>query len=91
MELNILKEKENVFLNRKELEIEINHNAAATPSKAEIIKELSARYSAPEENIVINYILTKKGTNIAFVKAKIYKEKHNVKVDKNETQTDKSQ
>ena len=81
MEMDILKEKENHLLKRKELEIEIKHEKA-TPSKTDIVKELSTRYSVPEENIVLDYVETGKGTRSAFAKAKLYKEKPKIKVKK---------
>ncbi len=80
MDMEITREKENVYLGRKELEFSIRHEGGSTPAKASIVKELAAKYSAPEENIIINYVLTKKGTMTAVVRAKIYKEKPKIKV-----------
>lgn len=79
MEMEDLIERENVFLGRKELEFKVRHENA-TPSKADIVKELAARYSVSEEHVILNFIITRKGTHTAFVKAKIYKEKPVVKV-----------
>jgi len=85
MEIEVLKEKENVFLKRKDLELEIKHDSA-TPSKLEVVKELASRYSVPENCILLNYIFTKKGTRVAVAKAKIYKEP----VVKNEPEKEKA-
>jgi ribosomal protein S24E len=74
MELEILEEKENVLLKRKEVKINIKHPSSPTPKKQELIKEISSRYSVPEENVVLDYIFTKKGIPESFAKAKIYKE-----------------
>lgn len=82
MELKIKEEKENPFFERKELEIELKHSGSATPSKQEIVKELASKYSAPEENILIDYIFTKKGISESIVKVKIYKKKPKIKEKK---------
>lgn len=84
MDFKILSEKENKFFNRKELKIEISHPNSATPTKADLLKELAAKYSAPEENIIIGYIFTKKGLCTSVAEAKIYKEKPKIKQKKSE-------
>jgi len=84
MEWKVLDEKENKLLNRKEIKLNLKHPKLSTPSKLELTKELATKYSSPEENVLIDYILTYKGTNESFVKAKIYKEKPKVKVKKKE-------
>jgi len=75
MEMEIIEERENVLLNRKELKITIKHEGKPTPSKQEVYAELAKRYSVPEENIKIDYIFTKKGVGESLVKAKIYPHK----------------
>jgi len=82
MEWEVLEEKENKLLNRKEIKINLKHPKLSTPSKSQIIKELSTKYSSPEENILIDYVMTRKGASESLVKVKIYKEKPKVKVKK---------
>ncbi|MEM5794604.1 MAG: hypothetical protein QXS48_05120 [Candidatus Aenigmatarchaeota archaeon] len=79
MELEILEERENPFFERKELKVRIIHEKAPTPSKQELKKELASKYSVPEEHVVLDYILSKKGLNEAIAKAKIYKEAPKIK------------
>jgi ribosomal protein S24E len=74
MELEILEEKDNVFLKRKELKINIKHPNLPTPKKQDLIKEIAARYSVPEDHVVVNYIFTKKGIQESIAKVKIYQE-----------------
>ena len=81
-EMKVLQEKDNQLLGRKEVTLEMSHMAAATPAKASIVKELAAKYGVPEENVVIDYVFTKKGVASSEVKAKIYKEKPKVKEKK---------
>lgn len=90
MNMNILEEKENKLLDRKELKIELVHEKAATPKKADLIKELATKYSVPEENIVLDYIFTEKGQARSVAKVKIYKQKPKVKVKK-QTKTEKKE
>jgi ribosomal protein S24E len=79
MEFNILEEKENQLLGRKELRLELKHPTAATPAKQELVKELATKYSVPEEHVVIDFIFTKKGLQESVAKVKIYKERPKVK------------
>ena len=79
MEMKIIIENENALLKRKELVLEMKHESAATPSKAEITSTLAAKHSVDPEHVVIDYILTRKGVNESVVKAKIYKEKPKMK------------
>jgi ribosomal protein S24E len=82
MNYNVLDEKQNDLLKRKELKLEVEHVLAATPSKAELLKELATAYSVPEENIIIDYIFTQKGIGKSVAKVKIYKEKPKLKEKK---------
>jgi len=82
MNYNVLDEKQNELLKRKEMKIEVEHLLAATPSKAQLLKELATAYSVPEENIVIDYIFTQKGIGKSIAKVKIYKEKPKIKEKK---------
>jgi len=79
MDFDVLEEKENVFFARKELQIAIKHPKSATPKKQELVKELSAKYSVPEEHVVIDFLYSKKGTNESVAKVKIYKDRPKVK------------
>jgi ribosomal protein S24E len=82
MEFKILEEKENQLLGRKELRLELKHQSASTPKKQDLVKELAAKYSVPEEHVVIDFIFTKKGLAESSAKAKIYKEKPKIKEKK---------
>lgn len=88
MELEIKEEKENPLLGRKELKIEIKHTGASTPPKQELVKQLASKYSVPEDQVLINYIFTKKGIGESFAKVKIYKEKPKVKEKKKEEKSE---
>ncbi len=86
MEMKIIEEKENPFFKRKEIKVELNHASSATPSKQELMKEIASKFSAAEDCIVIDYILSKKGKNEAVAKVKVYSEPVAKKVEKVEAQ-----
>jgi ribosomal protein S24E len=91
MEVVVESEKENPFFQRKELKLILKHPLAATPSKAELKKELASRYACDESQVIIDYIFTKKGTCESLAKVKILKEKPKEKEGgKAEAQTSKS-
>ena len=82
MDFKVLNENENKFFNRKELKIELSHPNSATPAKVALLKEVAAKYSVPEENVIIGYIFTKKGSFTSLAEVKIYKEKPKIKQKK---------
>lgn len=75
MEIKVVKERENVFFKRKDLELEIAHVGAPTPKTDDITAELATKYGVDKEQIVVDYILTKKGSNGSVAKAKVLAEK----------------
>jgi len=83
MKIKVVKEKENPFFNRKDLVITVIHTSGPTPRTDDITKELATKYKVDESQVVIDYILTKKGLSESDVKAKILNEKP-VKVEKEE-------
>jgi ribosomal protein S24E len=73
MELKILEEKNNQLFNRKEVKASVN--AEVAPSRAEIEKLLSEKYSAKEGAIKIKGIRGRFGSNIFNIEANIYASK----------------
>lgn len=84
MDMTITNEKENPFLKRKEMVFVLKHPKSATPSKSEIIKTIAGSNSVDESQVVINYILTKKGISESIVKLNVLKEKPKVKAEPNQ-------
>src|SRR5213593_4403527 len=87
MEIKIISEKNNPFFKRKDIRIEISHPGKTTPSKAELIKEIAAKFSVPEDKIRIDYIFTKKGISESEANIKIFQVKEEVKEEKKATRT----
>jgi len=75
MNLKILEEKDNPLFNRNEVKGSIK--ADCTPSKIDVEKLISEKFSVPAENIQIKKILGKFGSNNFSITANIYKSKEN--------------
>ena len=75
MEMTISQGKENKFFKRKDVSLSIRHLGVVTPSKKDVVKELSAKYGVDETQVQIIYIFTKKGIGDSFISAKILNEK----------------
>ena len=73
MEIKIIIENQNPLFNRKEIEGEIK--AEVAPSRAEVRKILSEKYSVPEETIKIRTIKGAYGSRTFLLVANIYKSK----------------
>lgn len=98
MDINIKEEKVNPFLKRKDLKLEVRHLNSATPSKKELLKELSEKFSVNEDQVVIDYILTKTGICESIIKAKVLEQKPKIEskaekkgAEKIETQANKTE
>ncbi|MFC2143488.1 hypothetical protein ACFLQN_03750 [Candidatus Aenigmatarchaeota archaeon] len=70
MKIKILNEKENPFMKRKDLEIEIDHEKGATPTKSEIQQEIAKTTKADVTNVDVRNIFSYKG--MAKSKSKVY-------------------
>ena len=72
MKTKVLQETENKLFSRKEINLEINHNNAQTPSRAELYKFMSVKFKAPAEQIVLKQMKTEFGANKSLAKVYIY-------------------
>jgi len=66
----IIEEKENPLFRRKE--IKASMDSEVSPSEAEVLKNLSEKFSAPAENIKIKKISGKFGSKNFTITANIY-------------------
>jgi len=80
VDMEIVKEKDNQFLKRKEMWLLLKHPKASTPSKVEVVKTIASSNSVDENQVIIDYIFTKKGIPESLVKLKILKEKLKVEI-----------
>ncbi|MFH1608321.1 MAG: hypothetical protein ABIA78_04275 [archaeon] len=76
MELKIISETENPLFNRKEIEGEIETDVA--PSREDVRKVISEKFSANSENIKVRTIMGKFGSRVFVIVANIYDSKENL-------------
>ena len=74
MKIEILKERENKPLARKEIDFRVDHAGAGTPSRADIRAKISAQFDADKESVIIKSLDTKFGAGITNGTARIYSE-----------------
>lgn len=80
MDIEIVQEKENILLKRRELKLNIKHPQSPTPKKEDLVKEIATKYSVPEDHVVVDYIFTKKGVQESMARIKIYQEVPKIKI-----------
>jgi ribosomal protein S24E len=72
MKLEILSEKENKPLARKEIEFRIEHVGGTTPSRADVLAKIVAQFDADTSRVVIRALNTRYGIGISEGSARIY-------------------
>ena len=75
MKIEVVNEKENPLMKRKELLVSIDYDKGATPSKADLQKILSEQLKANIENIEISKVLSEFGLPKGKAWIKIWNEK----------------
>ncbi|AJF62936.1 MAG: Ribosomal protein S24E [archaeon GW2011_AR20] len=70
--MKILKQGTHELLNRKQVEVEVDHPSLKTPTKDEALKQLSDNLKINPELIRIKAIFTKYGGNSSRVIANVY-------------------
>lgn len=63
MEIEIIDDKENKYLDRREIILRINHPERPTPSRQEVLKYVLNRFSLDPEKTILMYIKTFYGEN----------------------------
>lgn len=72
MKIEILKEKENKPLARKEIEFRVDHTGTTTPSRVDIRAKIMAQYNADSAAVVIKKLNTKYGSGKTEGFARVY-------------------
>ncbi len=78
MDIQILKDKNNVLLNRRELDFTVKYEGS-TPSRNDIRNKLAAMLNAPLELLIIQKVATEYGMQEARGYAKLYAEEARMK------------
>ena len=75
MKLKISNEKYNKVLERKDVDIVIEHSTAPTPTKASIRETVAKHYGAKAENVEIMSVFSMDGKNSSSTKARVWDKK----------------
>ncbi len=75
MDIQIISEKENPLLKRKEILASIDYQGGSTPSKADLQKTLAEHFNANIDNVEISKIISEVGLSKGRVWIKIWQEK----------------
>jgi len=75
MKIEVINEKENPLMKRRELFVSIDYDKGATPSKADLQKSLAEQLKVNIENLEISKILSEFGLSKGKAWVKIWKEK----------------
>ena len=79
MESEIISEKNNVLLRRKELKMKIMHPGAKTPTRGGVKEHIASKLSAKKDRIIIDKMQSYFGRNETFAYVKIYDTPEDVK------------
>jgi len=79
MKIEILSERENKPLARKEVDFRVDHGGASTPSRADIRAKIVAQFDADSEAVIIKRLETRFGAGITEGTARIYSDSGQMK------------
>jgi small subunit ribosomal protein S24e len=74
MKIEIIEEKENPLLNRRELKIRVLHDNA-TPSRREVKEKLVALLGVDKEKVILNSYKSRYGVRESYGTARVYESK----------------
>jgi ribosomal protein S24E len=79
MKIEILEEKENKPLSRKEITFRVEHMGAKTPSRADVQSKIVAQFDADASAVVVTDLDTHFGIGITNGSARIYSDPEQMK------------
>jgi ribosomal protein S24E len=79
MKIEILQEKENKPLARKEIDFRVEHIGSTTPSRADVKAKIVAQFDADAASVVIRSLDTKFGAGMTEGSARIYTDPEQMK------------
>jgi len=88
MKIEIVSEKENPFLGRKELIVKVSHEAEPTPTKAALQQIMSKELKVEPTRVEIRGIFSKKGIGQSEAKVKVWKEPKVKDLEKEKKESD---
>ncbi len=79
MKVEILQERENKPLARKEIEFRVKHVGKTTPSRADVKAKIVAHFDADASTVVIRNLVTKFGIGVTDGSARVYEDPEQMK------------
>ncbi|MFX0106966.1 MAG: 30S ribosomal protein S24e [Candidatus Hodarchaeota archaeon] len=79
MKIEILHERENKPLARKEIDFRVEHIGSTTPSRADVRAKIVAQFDADSSTVVIRSLETKFGIGVTEGSARIYSDSEQMK------------
>ena len=80
MKIEILQEKENKPLARKEIDFRVEHIGGTTPSRADVKAKIVAQFDADADSVVIRSLNTHFGAGMTEGSARIYSNPEQMKI-----------
>lgn len=72
MDVKVRQDTYNPLLKRKEVQVEVDHEGAGTPSRLDVRKAIAAKYNTKPENVVVLDVETNTGTQSALCAIEVY-------------------
>lgn len=72
MDFKVKEDTYNPLLKRKELRVEVDHDAAGTPSRLDLRRAMATKYNTKPENVFVLEVETKTGTQTALCAVEVY-------------------
>jgi small subunit ribosomal protein S24e len=72
LDFKIRQDTYNPLLKRKEVHVEVDHDAGGTPSRTDLRKAIATKYNTKPENVYVLNVETKTGTQSALCEVEVY-------------------
>jgi ribosomal protein S24E len=72
MDFKVTEDTYNPLLKRKQIRVEVDHDAASTPSRLDLRKAMAAKYNTKPENVFVLDVETRTGTQTASCAIEVY-------------------
>jgi ribosomal protein S24E len=72
LDFKVKQDTYNPLLKRKEVRVEVDHDAAGTPSRVDLRKAIASKFNTKPENVYVIDIETKTGTQSALCALEVY-------------------
>jgi len=82
MSMKISDQKKNPLMKREEVWVSFEHTGKATPTRKDMLTEISKALKSKEELVIIDKIFTDKGVAESKAKVFVYKKKEDIPKDK---------